>query len=68
MARKRDKQPPKTKKYFRPTEVNFLCGNSNKAKKMLKWTPKTDINTLIKKMCDYELKSILLNKLYHLVL
>ena len=59
-----DKKTKKTivkisKKYFRPTEVNFLCGNSNKAKKMLKWTPKTDINTLIKKMCDYELKSIL---------
>ncbi len=59
-----DKKTKKTivkisKKYFRPTEVNFLYGNSNKAKKILKWTPKTDINTLIKKMCDYELKSIL---------
>ncbi len=43
------------KKYFRPTEVNFLYGNSYKAKKILKWTPKTNINQLIKKMCDHEI-------------
>ena len=43
------------KKYFRPTEVNFLYGNSDKAKKFLKWSPKTNINQLIKKMCDYEI-------------
>ncbi len=43
------------KKYFRPTEVNFLFGNSVKAKKILKWAPKTNINQLIKKMCDYEI-------------
>ena len=44
------------KKYFRPTEVNFLFGDASKAKKTLKWSPKTNINELIKKMCDYELK------------
>ena len=43
------------KKYFRPTEVNFLYGNSRKARKVLKWSPKTNINELIKKMCDYEI-------------
>ena len=44
------------KKYFRPTEVNYLYGNSSKAKKKLKWSPKTNIDQLIKKMCDHEIK------------
>ena len=43
------------KRFFRPTEVNTLYGNSSKAKKILKWSPKTNINDLIKKMCDYEI-------------
>ena len=28
------------KKYFRPTEVDFLLGDSSKAKKELKWKQK----------------------------
>ena len=28
------------KRYFRPVEVDFLKGNSQKAKKLLKWSPK----------------------------
>tara|TARA_B100001057_G_scaffold499678_1_gene611243 strand:- start:1699 stop:2718 length:1020 start_codon:yes stop_codon:yes gene_type:complete len=44
------------KKYFRPTEVNYLYGDSSKAKKNLKWSPKTNIDQLIKKMCDHEIK------------
>ncbi len=44
------------KKYFRPTEVNHLYGDSSKARKILNWSPKTNINELIKKMCDYELE------------
>ncbi len=43
------------KKYFRPTEVNFLYGDSSKAIKELNWTPKTDLSQLIKIMCDYEI-------------
>ncbi len=43
------------KNYFRPTEVNYLYGDSSKAKKILKWSPKTSINELIRIMCDYEL-------------
>ncbi len=55
-----DKKTKKTivkidKKYFRPTEVNYLYGDSTKAKKILKWSPKTNIDELIKKMCDFEL-------------
>ena len=43
-------------KYFRPAEVNLLIGNSAKARKKLKWKPKTDLNKLIKIMIDEELK------------
>ena len=44
-----------SKKFFRPTEVNYLYGDSSKAKKILKWKPKTDLNNLIKIMCEYEI-------------
>ena len=43
------------KKYFRPTEVNYLCGNSNKAKKIINWKPKTDLKRLVHIMCEFEL-------------
>ena len=46
------------KKYFRPTEVDILLGNANKAKKILKWKPKVNIDTLVKEMIDADLKSI----------
>ena len=44
-----------SKKYFRPNEVDNLIGNANKAKKILKWKPKTNIRELIKEMLDYDL-------------
>ena len=43
------------KEFFRPTEVNYLYGDSRKAKKILKWEPKTDFNTLVQIMCNAEL-------------
>lgn len=43
--------------YFRPKEVNYLRGNSYKAKKILKWHPKTDIGKLVEIMVEAELKS-----------
>ena len=43
-------------KYFRPTEVNSLFGSSEKAKKILNWYPKTNLDNLIKIMCEYEKK------------
>ena len=39
-----------SKKYFRPSEVNSLTGNSSKAKKKLNWKPKFNIDQLIKEM------------------
>ena len=43
------------KKYFRPTEVDSLLGNSNKAKKILKWKPKITIKQLAKEMVQNDL-------------
>ena len=49
-------------KYFRPTEVDQLCGNPDKAKKMLSWNPtKTTFERLVKEMVDYDLKFIQTN-------
>ncbi len=42
--------------YFRPREVGFLRGNSSKAKKILKWKSKTNIDQLIDIMIKEELK------------
>ena len=46
-----------SKKYYRPTEVETLLGNSNKAKKLLKWKSKTNIDELIDDMIDFENES-----------
>ena len=45
------------KKYFRPSEVNYLRGDSSKAQKELKWKPKTDLKKLVKIMIDEEIKN-----------
>ena len=45
-----------SKKYFRPAEVDTLKGNASKAKKLLKWKPKHNIQSLIKDMISYELE------------
>jgi GDPmannose 4,6-dehydratase len=45
------------KRYFRPTEVESLLGNSNLARKELKWSPKYNINTLVKDMVHKELEN-----------
>ena len=42
------------KKYFRPTEVESLKGNFKKARGVLGWKPKNDINSLIDDMINRE--------------
>ena len=37
-------------RYFRPTEVDELCGDSSKARKKLKWKSKISLNQLISEM------------------
>ena len=43
-------------RYFRPSEVQSLIGDSKKAKKILKWSPSINIRTLVKEMVVEELK------------
>ena len=38
--------------YYRPTEVDLLIGDSSKAKKLLSWTPKYDLESLVKEMVN----------------
>jgi GDPmannose 4,6-dehydratase len=45
------------KNYYRPTEVDLLIGDASKAKNLLSWTPKYDLESLVKEMvnADYNL-------------
>jgi GDPmannose 4,6-dehydratase len=42
------------KNYFRPLDVNTLLGDAKKARKTLKWKPKTNISCLIDEMIKSE--------------
>ena len=44
-----------SEKYFRPNEVDYLLGDSSKAKEKLGWSPKTSFEDLVKMMVDYDL-------------
>ena len=46
------------KEYFRPNEVDYLLGNNSKAKKILKWKPKTTFKNLVKIMVLNDKKHI----------
>lgn len=39
-------------KYFRPTEVEQLLGDSTKAREVLKWEPNIDFNQLVRLMVE----------------
>lgn len=43
-------------RYFRPTEVEFLLGDSSKARKELGWKPKYDLQMLVKEMVEEDMK------------
>jgi GDPmannose 4,6-dehydratase len=45
-----------SKKYMRPAEVDLLVANASKAKKELKWQPKTSFKKLVKIMVEADLK------------
>ncbi|MCK5485982.1 MAG: GDP-mannose 4,6-dehydratase, partial [Desulfobacterales bacterium] len=42
-------------RYFRPTEVDTLLGDSSKARKQLGWEPKTTFKELVKEMVTMDL-------------
>ncbi|MEK8131080.1 GDP-mannose 4,6-dehydratase [Paenibacillus filicis] len=43
-------------KFYRPAEVDVLLGNPGKAKKVLGWSPKTNLRQLITMMVDADLE------------
>ena len=43
-------------RYFRPTEVETLLGDANKAKEKLNWAPKISFEQLVKEMIDNDLE------------
>lgn len=45
-------------KYFRPTEVDLLLGNSKKARKELNWEPKINFNQLVEEMVFSDMKYV----------
>lgn len=44
------------KKYFRPSEVELLLGDSRKAQRILKWTPRVTFKALAKMMVESDMK------------
>jgi GDPmannose 4,6-dehydratase len=42
-------------RYFRPTEVETLLGDSTKAREKLNWVPKISFKELVKEMVIYDL-------------
>ena len=47
-----------SEKYIRPSEVDYLCGDSKKALEILKWKPKTSFKELIQLMMISDLKNL----------
>ncbi len=43
-------------KYFRPTEVDYLMGDSSKARRVLGWKPETSFRQLVCMMVDSDLR------------
>lgn len=50
--------------YFRPTEVEVLCGDPRKAREVLGWSPKTSFAELVQLMVDHDLELAQRERLY----
>ena len=42
--------------YFRPTEVDILCGDAGKAKEILGWEPRTTFDELVQMMVEHDIE------------
>ena len=42
-------------KYFRPNEVDYLLGDSSKAREVLNWKPSVDFKGLVKIMVEHDI-------------
>ena len=45
-----------SEKYFRPNEVDYLLGDSSKAKAKLNWNPECSFDQLVEKMIKSDLE------------
>ncbi len=45
-------------RYFRPAEVDYLCADPSKAKKLLGWEPKVTFHELVRIMVDADMKAV----------
>jgi len=45
-------------RYYRPTEVSYLLGDASKARRALKWKPKTTFRELVRLMVDAEVSAL----------
>ncbi len=45
-----------SEKYLRPNEVDYLLGDSSRARKELKWKPSVDFSGLVKIMVEHDIK------------
>jgi GDPmannose 4,6-dehydratase len=43
-------------RYFRPTEVDILLGDSSKARRVLSWEPKVKFEQLVRLMVDADVQ------------
>jgi GDPmannose 4,6-dehydratase len=46
-------------KLYRPTEINELRGDAEKARRILKWSPSTDFNQIVQKMVEADLQRLM---------
>jgi GDPmannose 4,6-dehydratase len=44
-------------RFYRPAEVDTLLGDSNKAQKILNWSPKRTLDDLVDEMIDYDINN-----------
>lgn len=51
--------------YFRPTEVDYLLGDSSKARKALNWEPRTSFQQLVRMMVDSDIRLAAGERLVH---
>ena len=47
-----------SKSYYRPLEVNSLLGDAKRARKLLNWKPKINLDNMISEMVDIEINKI----------
>src|SRR5262249_26775011 len=43
-------------RYLRPTEVDYLLGDSTKAREVLGWKPRVDFRGLVRRMMEHDIE------------